>query len=48
MILGKGANDTFFFSSDSNALVEETQDVIFLEDGDLVHIQNGQYSVRQE
>ncbi len=31
----------YFFSSDVNAIVEHTKTVVFMQDGDVVHIQNG-------
>ena len=36
----------FVFASDASAVIEHTKNVMFMEDGDLVHIANGSLEVR--
>ena len=38
----------FYFSSDTQALVGLAEDVILLDDGELVHVKDGDYRIKSE
>ena len=44
LVLGVGENEVFL-ASDSAAILEHTNKMIFLENGDFVEIKNGQYKL---
>ncbi len=46
LVLARGKHESFFLASDANAIVEHTNTVTYLEDGDIVHISQGKYSIQ--
>ena len=47
LILARGKSGAFYLASDTNAVSERVSSVIYLEDGDIVHIRAGAYSITQ-
>ncbi len=47
LILGVGQDDEHFLASDAMALAGVTDQIVYLEEGDLVDLQAGKYSVRE-
>ena len=48
LIFGSSSNGDFFFSSDASALSKHAKNAVYLEDGDLVHVEGGKYTIRRE
>jgi glutamine---fructose-6-phosphate transaminase (isomerizing) len=47
LVLARGKSGAFYLASDTNAVSEHVSSVVYLEDGDVVHIQSGVHTITQ-
>ncbi len=46
LVFAKGKGNVFFLASDVNCIASHTSNIVYLEDGDLVHIKNGKAVIK--
>lgn len=46
LVFAKGKDNCFYLASDVNSIAVHTSNIIYLEDGDIVHIKNGEASIK--
>ncbi len=46
LVFAKGKNGSFFLASDVNCIAKHTSNIVYLEDGDIVHIKDGEAIIK--
>lgn len=46
LVFAKGKDQSFFLASDVNCIAKHTANIVYLEDGDLVHIKDGEAVIK--